>query len=186
MNEKFRRLNEMLTPGGSPDNDFGVLMVKVANDYLSKIKRRIQETGIDSKGVKYHDYSAGYLKKKSGKMRKRVYSIDEVTGNKSIKKTKTGKSVKGPFYPDRYKGYTDFSYSNDMWNSTLVQKSESTNTMVVIGARGNDREGVSNYDKMKWNTNEFGPILMPSNQEIEDVNDTFNSDFQILIDFIFQ
>src|SRR4030043_877840 len=147
------------------------LMIQLAGGVIMTIKKRIQETGIDSNGKLYHGYTPQYQKFKEGKVRRRVYETD-----KTIKKNKkTGKALKGPFYPNRYKGYTDFSLTNDMWNSTQVQKSESNTNLAVIGARGNDLGNVSNELKMEVNTKRFGPILDLSEQEKSDLLSDYNA-----------
>lgn len=118
------------------------LMVQLATDTLATIRQRVQQTGIDSNGAKYRDYTEGYKKFKMG------LTADKKTGRR---------------YPNRYKGYTDFSLTNDMWNSMQVVKVN--DNMAAIMATGSDKTGISNRDKLQRNTDKFGPINEASQDE---------------------
>lgn len=116
-------------------------------------------------------------------------------------KTKKGKN----------KGYTDFSFTNRMWNNIQLVQSKSDENMAVITALDKGQKGgnitvsvkahkrtvkgktvdvkasnknvyiPSNYEKLEKNTQRFGEILNLSKEEIETIREVYDNGIQKLI-----
>ncbi len=102
----------------------------------------------------------------------------------------------------KYKGYTDFSFTNRMWTDIQVIKERCTQNMAIIstldkGTQGSrtqipvqthTRKGKqipassrsvyepSNYEKLEKNTESFGPILDLTKQETQDLKKDYNNE----------
>lgn len=73
----------------------------------------------------------------------------------------------------KYKGYTDFSFTNQMWKNTTLKPGSLFYDRGVIGALSQENE-----DKLAKNTERFGKILALSNNEKKGLSETY--DKQIL------
>lgn len=71
----------------------------------------------------------------------------------------------------KYKGFTDFAFTNRMWTSVQLVSTqpELFSGVARITATGTDTEGVSNRKKLEGNVNMFGQILDLSEQEKRDL-----------------
>lgn len=116
------------------------LLIGLANTANALIKKRIQTSGIDSKGEKYRDYRKDY---------------------KDFK-TKEGK----------YKGFTDFSFTNRMWTSI---KLVSDNSELFSGIARLTATGLDNIDKLQKNTKKFGTIMDLTEQEVRDLAQDYDN-----------
>lgn len=105
------------------------------------------------------------------------------------------------------KGFTDFSFTNRMWNNIDVILDRSDDKMVVITAKDKGQKGItetipvkaytrkgkkipastkqvykpSNYEKLEKNTKSFGEILNLSKQEIEVVAQEYDNGIKDII-----
>lgn len=105
------------------------------------------------------------------------------------------------------KGFTDFSFTNRMWNNIDVILNRSDDNVVVITAKDKGQKGItetipvkahtrkgkkipastkqvykpSNYEKLEKNTKSFGEILNLSKQEIEVVAQEYDNGIQDII-----
>lgn len=101
----------------------------------------------------------------------------------------------------KYKGFTDFSFTNRMWTNIQLIKDKSNDQQAIItaqdkGSKGGNisvpvkahtRQGKkiaattksvyvpSNYEKLEKNTKAFGEILNLSKQEIEDLRSDYDN-----------
>ena len=77
----------------------------------------------------------------------------------------------------KYKGFTDFSFTNRMWTSVQLVSShgELFSGVARITATGVDMEGISNQEKLQKNTVKFGQILNISEQEKADLLSDYNA-----------
>lgn len=72
----------------------------------------------------------------------------------------------------KYKGFTDFSFTNRMWtNIQLV----SDNTELFSGIARITARGSENIDKLRKNTVKFGQILALSKNEINDIKKDYEN-----------
>lgn len=99
------------------------------------------------------------------------------------------------------KGFTDFSFTNRMWNNIQLIKEKTTEEIAVITAKDKGNKGgninvpvkahvrkgkkiaatsktiyiPSNYEKLEKNTERFGEILALSKNEIEDLRKDYDA-----------
>lgn len=108
------------------------------------------------------------------------------------------------------KGFTDFSFTNRMWNNIDVILDKSTDEVVIITAKDKGQKGStesipvkahvrkgkkipastkqvykpSNYEKLEKNTKSFGDILNLSKQEITIVAEEYDNGVQNIINMV--
>lgn len=139
------------------------LLIGIANGALATIKQRIQTSGVDSKGSKYHAYSKWYQAYKTEKGKNKGFTdfsftnrmwtniqliLAETTGNIAVitamDKGSKGGNISVPVKAHKRKGRDIAATSRNIYVP-------------------------SNYEKLEKNTQSFGEILMLSKSEIEDM-----------------
>jgi hypothetical protein len=132
------------------ESEMGNALIATCEDAVQMIKDRVQEFGVNAEGVNYRDYTKQYKRFKQGLVKHRPETKNKNNSNK-------------------YKGYTDFSFTNRMWNSVSIVSStaEANEGKVVISAKGTNR------DILGYNVDRFGQILDLSNVEVAELQESY-------------
>jgi len=132
------------------ESEMGNAFIATCEDAVQMIKDRVQEFGVNAEGVNYRDYTKQYKRFKQGLVKHRPATKNKNNSNK-------------------YKGYTDFSFTNRMWTSVGIVSStaEANEGKVVISAKGTNR------DILGYNVDRFGQILDLSNVEIAELQEAY-------------
>jgi hypothetical protein len=132
------------------ESEMGNAFIATCEDAVQMIKDRVQEFGVNAEGVNYRDYTKQYKRFKQGLVKHRPETKNKNNSNK-------------------YKGYTDFSFTNRMWTSVGIVSStaEANEGKVVISAKGTNR------DILGYNVDRFGQILDLSDIEIAELQDAY-------------
>ena len=159
-------------------------MVKIGNDALAMIKRRVQQSGEDAEGGKFDPYSTDKMYVGAKQMNESVASSffgpqnnkkhDWVTIKRTYKTgPKQGKKIRLAVLEGGYKkfrelhgrqtGYVDFTFSGAMWGgiSIISSSAEHSSGIVRIGGLIDEVKQV-----LRGNVEKRGPILELNNEEL--------------------
>lgn len=163
----------------------GQIMVKMAINALTLIKKRVQETGVDANGKKYDPYSTkpilvgskSFIQKAAG---------DKLLGSKPKRKQLEWVTINGHRLAILKGGYkqvrelqgrqtehVDFSVTNNMWNDiNIISKGpDHERGIAIIGAKQDIEK-----KKLAGNTKRRGDILDLSESEIDQLKKSYNLD----------
>jgi hypothetical protein len=132
----------------------GDALVATTNEAQLYIKTRIQETGINSEGQPYEAYTKQYKRFKNAEVKHRPGTKNKNNSSK-------------------YKGFTDFSFTNRMWMNTKVV-SDVSEASSEIGKATISQTTDFDRNKMEWNTERFGDIMKLSKDEEKNVKQSYN------------
>lgn len=190
LDNKFEDIKNKITAGaGVPGG--GDFMVKLGNDALAMIKRRIQESGEDAEGGKFDPYSTDKMYVGAKQMNASVASSffgpqnnkkhDWVTIKRTYKTgPKQGKKIRLAVLEGGYKkfrelhgrqtGYVDFTFSGAMWGGiTIISTSVEHNAGIVrIGSYLDEVKHI-----LKGNAEKRGPILKLNREELGILTDIY-------------
>jgi hypothetical protein len=131
------------------------IMIQIANTALSMIHTRVTETGMNSKGGRYRDYSEWYKKYKQAK----------------------GKYSGFVDFSFTTRMWTNIQIIKERCTETMAvitAKDKGTlgsRTQIPVKTKkGTYQRSIyepSNYEKLEKNTESFGPILDPTKEEIQ-------------------
>lgn len=187
--EEYNRDLEKFIEAFSTGPGIGI-MVKVGNDALALIKRRIIGSGQDADGAQYAPYSTKPML--SGC--KNFITQNSCTTFAKDKDTKwvsigTGDKRKSLFViPGGYKqfrelngrqsGFVDFSFSGRMWADIAITSTNSDHAdgLVTIAAKTDE-----NDKKLAGNTKRRTDILKLSQSEIELLSEVYNAELNQVI-----
>ncbi len=132
------------------ESEMGNALIATCEDAVQMIKDRVQEFGVNAEGVNYRDYTKQYKRFKQGLVKHRPETKNKNNSNK-------------------YKGYTDFSFTNRMWTSVGIVSSisEANEGKVTISAKGTNR------DILGYNVDRFGQILDLSDVEVAELQEAY-------------
>jgi hypothetical protein len=181
--------------GSLKGNEIGDIMVKIGSDSLGLIRKRIQQTGIDSEGQKYRPYSTKRMLTNCGSLTTdgcQVIASSKAKRNelKWVTLQRGGRNIKLFELPQGYKQFRDiqgrqtnfvdftFHYTDNMMSNikVILDRNENNNGIVTIAAT-NPKEKI----KLKGNADRRGPILKLSKSELSWINGQFANEIQKLI-----
>jgi hypothetical protein len=159
------------------------VMVKMAVNALTMIKKRVQETGTDAKGTKYKPYST-----KSTLVGCKTFiqksTCATLLGSKAKRKDLEWRTIGGhrlAVLPGGYKkirelqgrqtAFVDFSVTNAMWNdiNIISKQNDHQKGIAIIGAKQDIEK-----KKLAGNTKRRGDILDLSEKEIGELKQIYN------------
>lgn len=173
--------------------DYSTTMVKIGNDALAMIKRRVQETGINADGEKFDSYSTKKMYVGCKGMNESVCrSFFGKENNKkhdwvTIKRTykegpNKGKKIKLAVLEGGYKKFrelhgrqtthVDFTFSGAMWGgiSIISSASEHSSGVVKIGGLIDEVKEV-----LRGNVSKRGPILELNRDELKTLTEIYKN-----------
>jgi hypothetical protein len=159
------------------------VMVKMAVNAVTMIKKRVQETGTDAKGTKYKPYST-----KSTLVGCKTFiqksTCAALLGSKAKRKELEWRTIGGhrlSVLPGGYKkirelqgrqtAFVDFSVTNAMWNdiNIISKQNDHQKGIAIIGAKQDIEK-----KKLAGNTKRRGDILDLSEKEIGELKQIYN------------
>ena len=171
--EYNRRLNGVISD--LKHGSHGKVMIQIATEALTLVKKRIQERGENAEGSKFKPYSTTPMLASHKGMTGSAYS--KVAGSKQKRKELKWVTIGGHKLFELEGGYkefrqlhgrqtefVDFTFSGRMWNNIkLKSSSEDHNSgIAIIGATQEEEE-----KKLEGNTKRKGEIMALSNKEIK-------------------
>jgi hypothetical protein len=180
LDKKFERIVKYAV-----NHNDGEIMTKVAVEALTKIRGRVQETGVNAKGAKFAPYSTKPML--VGCKSFTTSACSALLGSKPKRKQLEWRTINGhhlAVLPGGYKEWrtrmgrpvdkVDFSVTNRMWNSIKVisNQGDHKSGIAVIGTK----EKTEN-DKLAGNTEKRGDILDLSAKEIDELKNSYNLQF---------
>jgi len=185
LNEYNNRLESVIRDiqGGAHAN----VMIKVANDAIALIIKRVTQTGKKADGSSYKPYSkepmwtnrsamtdSAYQKVAgSKKKRKELRWITVKRNNKNIKLFELDKGYKEfRELHGRQTGFTDFVFKGDMMSNVALtmDQQQLQNGVAVIKPQSDEQ-----YKKMEGNVQKRGKILDLSPEEIKILSNIYNN-----------
>jgi len=169
------------------DDGLGNLMVGIGSEALTLVRGRVQEIGINAKGLPFTKYSTDPMKAWCGTM-----TTDACSAAQGKYKRKRPKGSTKPLHSFTLKrGYeefrelanrridiTNFSFFNDMWNDIAVISDSSLHDkgFVRIAAKTELQGKI-----LQGNTNRRGPILELSDSEIDTISEDFGTNILTML-----
>lgn len=159
-------------------------IVVTGGDGLGLIQNRIQQRGVDEKGVPFKDYTEPYKRFKAGLTKKKIAKAEQRLGNALAKgkpvRPKTLDTAVG--IRGKYKGYVDFTLTGEMWHSIKVIEKRINKNKVSVIISADDAD---NLIKLKANVKTRGEFIKPNAQERRTMQSGFHrrlqKDFKRLI-----
>jgi hypothetical protein len=161
----------------------GAVMVDMALNALTLIKKRVQEKGVNADGGKYKPYSTKPMLV-GGKSFIQKSAASALLGSKDKRKGLKWRTVNGhklAILDGGYKqfremqgrqtSFVDFTFTGKMWKdiNVISKPSDHQRGLAIIGARNEKYK-----DVLSGNTKRRGDILDLSHQEIEQLKESYN------------
>jgi len=162
-------------------NEFGVVMLQVAQSANTLMKQRIVETGMDADGKPFPPYSTKPMLANCSSKYMSAAVCSQLTGSKEKRKELKWVTVKNAKLFEIDGGYkefrelhgrrtdiVDFNWTGEMWaNVQVVSTEDEHRTGLARISTLSDAEN----DKLAGNTDRKGEILMLNDSEVKVVSD---------------
>lgn len=160
----------------------GMVMLQMAEEALTLIKKRVIHTGTNAKGQKYKPYSTKPMLANCSSMI--LSACNKVAGSKQKRKELDWVTINGHKLFELKGGYkqwrelhgrqtdhVDFSVNNNMWNdiNVISNQTDHKNGVAIIGAKEQLQK-----KKLSGNTARRGHILDLSKKEIDQLREDYN------------
>ena len=150
----------------------------VAATALAVVRDRIQDTGVDSKGVKFKGYSTKeipaffYTGKSLKKLKKDEFGEDALQQNDmlSYKEWRELNNLQTD--------HVDLTFTGDMWRKTAIISAGLAPEGYVVSIGGNTREA---QDKINYASDKYGNILSVSEKEEKNLTEDYDEMLDKLI-----